>query len=92
MSAALALILLAEAATSCAPAGAPLLPGGATVVRPVGTLEPVPFERLGPATSMPKSDAIQQTAADRESADHETDDPDAEPAAEQCELLPLHIV
>ena len=87
MSAALALILLAEAATSCAPAAPPLLPGGATVVRPVGKIEPVPFERLGPATPFPKAEGVKQTAADIE-----PDEPDAEPPAEQCELVPLHIV
>lgn len=83
MSAALALILLAEAATACAP---PQLPGGATVIRPVGKAEPVPFERLGPATSVPRSDDIHQTAADKD------EEPDAEASTEQCNARPVHFV
>ena len=90
MSAALALILLADAAASCA-ADAPRLAGGATLVRPVGSSEPVPFERLGPAASLPRSDAVHHAAYEQ------VDEPQAEPAeedepvAEQCET-PIHFV
>ena len=52
MIAASALILLAEAAASCALPGSDRLGGGATIVRPVGTFERIPFERLGPAASV----------------------------------------
>ena len=86
MSAALALILLAEAATSCAPADAPRLAGGATLVRPVGKAEPLPLERLGPAEGLTRSDAVHQVAAEKK-----TDQPDAEPATETCEA-PIHFV
>jgi hypothetical protein len=87
MSAALALILLAEAAAACPPAGPVQLPGGATVVRPVGTDKPLPFEQLGPATGIEKSDAIRQTGADAEPAS-----PDADSTAEQCSERPIQIV
>ena len=87
MSAALALILLAEAATSCAPADAPRLAGGATLVRPVGKAEPVPFERLGPTEGLAKPDAVHQVAADIEN-----DRPESDQAAEQCEVPPIHFV
>lgn len=81
MSAAIALILLAEAASSCAPAGAARLGGGAVLVRPVGTFAPAPFERLGPAASVvAKSQGIRQTGAPSEA-----EEPDADPPAEQCE-------
>ena len=92
MSAALALILLAEAATSCTPAGEPQFAGGATIVRPVAQPEPLPVERLGPATRLTKSDAIHQAAAD-EQADEPQAGPAEEdkPVAEQCET-PIHFV
>ena len=86
MSAALALILLAEAATSCAPADAPRLAGGATLVRPVGKAEPLPLERLGPTEGLAKSDAVHQVAAEKKA-----DQPDAEPAVDTCEA-PIHFV
>ena len=46
MSAAIALVLLAETTTTCAPGGASRLGGHAILVRPVGTFDPVPFEPL----------------------------------------------
>ena len=92
MSAALALILLAEAASACEPADAPLLAGGATLVRPVGTSEPVPFERLGPATRLPRSDAVHDAAAGAQTDEPQPrPDDEAETAGEQCEA-PIHIV
>jgi hypothetical protein len=87
MSAAIVLILLAEAATSCAPARGIELPGGATIVRPVGTSQPAPFEPLGPAPGLPKSDFIQQT-----SAAGDPDGPGDEPAPQQCEVAPVQMV
>lgn len=85
MSAAIALILMAEAATACAPAREVQLPGGATIVRPVGTSDPVPFEPLGPAPGIARSDVIQQTEAP-------AGDPADEPPPQQCEVVPLKIV
>ena len=87
MSAAFALFMLAQAATTWAPAGDVRLPGGATLVRPVGTDEPLPVEKLGPAEGIEKSDAIHQTGA---ATDGEK--PEAEPAAEPCETDPIEIV
>ena len=87
MSAAFALILLAQAATTCAPVGEVRLPGGATLVRPVGTDAPLPFEKLGPATGTEKSDAIRQTGAP---ADGEK--PEKAPPAEPCDADPIEMV
>ena len=87
MSAAIALILLAEAATSCAPAHGIELPGGATIVRPVGTFDPVPFEALGPAPGMSKPDIIQQADAPVGAGDSGDGSP-----PDQCEVAPLLIV
>ena len=87
MSAAFALFILAQAASTCAPAGDVRLPGGATLVRPVGTDEPLPVERLGPATGIEKPDIIRQTGAD---ADGEK--PEAEPAPAQCDADPIEMV
>jgi len=85
MSAAIALMLLAEAATSCAlaPARELELPGGATIVRPVGTSDPVPFEPLGPAPAVSKPHSIQQADAPVD-AGASVDDP----SSDQCEALP----
>ena len=91
MSAALALILLVEAATSCAAADIPQLAGGATLVRPVGKSEPVPFEKLGPATSFRKSDAIHQTAADKPVDELEAEPADEGEPVDQCEA-DIHFV
>ena len=84
MSAAFALIILAEAATACAPA--PRFAGGAVIVRPVGRAEPVPFEHLGPATGIAKDKAIEQTGAEAPAKESEP-----ARAAEPCEA-PTHIV
>ena len=83
MSVAFALMLLAEAVAPCAPAGAVRLPGGATIVRPVGTIERLPFEPLGPTTSVVERVTVQQTdaPADADGADAEAD------GAEQCPAL-----
>jgi hypothetical protein len=79
MSAAIALILMAETSTTCAPVGASRLGGHATVVRPVGTLDSVPFERLGPAPGIViKPSDMQRVAAtpqDDEAHDHSPTDP-----------------
>ena len=87
MSAAIALIFLAEAATPCVPARTIALPGGATIVRPVGTSDPVPFEPLGPAPALSKPEIIQHTGASNGPAD-----PDDNQAPEQCEVDPVEIV
>ena len=63
MSAAFALIMLAEAAATCAPAP-PRCAGGAVIVRPVGKANPVPFERLGPAAGIEKDKKVEQTGAE----------------------------
>jgi hypothetical protein len=62
MSAAFGLIMLAEAATACV--SAPRFAGGATIVRPVGKAEPLPFRRLGPATGIEKDNRVEQTGAE----------------------------
>ena len=87
MSAAFALILLAEAAVTCAPSGPRTLPGGATVVRPVGVEEPLPFELLGPATGIEKPDVIRKTGAASDSEESDSATP-----AEPCESDPIEIV
>jgi hypothetical protein len=87
MSAAFALFILAQAATACAPAGDVRLPGGATLVRPVGTDEPPAVEQLGPAERIEKSDAIRQTGAQADGKK-----PEAAPPAAQCEADPIEMV
>jgi hypothetical protein len=87
MSAAFALVMLVEAATACAPAGDVRLPGGATLVRPVGTDAPLPIEKLGPAEAIRRSDAIHQTGAP---ADGEK--PEKAPAEEPCEVDLIEMV
>jgi hypothetical protein len=88
MIAASALILLAEATASCALPGSERLGGDAMVVRPVGTFEPIPFERLGPATSVQSDDGkIHQTEATPEA-----NQPDADRPAEQCEAVAIPII
>jgi hypothetical protein len=89
MIAASVLILMAEATASCALPGSDRLGGDARIVRPVGTFEPVPFERLGPATDI-RGDGgkIHQTQATPEA----NEGPDADRPAEQCEALALPIV
>ena len=73
MSAAFALIMLAEAATACAPS--PRFAGGAIIVRPVGRAEAVPFEHLGPATGIEKDKKVEQTGAQAPAKDHEPAEP-----------------
>ena len=64
MIAAYALILLADVASTCPAPGSARLGGGAKLVLPVGTFEPLPFEPLGPATSIvTKPTEIQHTGA-----------------------------
>ena len=66
MTTAIVLMLLAEAATACAP-GSGRLAGGAILVRPVGTSDPMPFLQLGPTESIvSRPDDIQQVAAPAE--------------------------
>ena len=87
MIAASALILLAEATTSCALPGSDRLGGGATIVRPVGTFEHIPFERLGPATSVHGDGGkIRQTEATVGA------EPDSDRPAKQCEGVAIPIV
>ena len=82
MSAALALILLAEAVSPCAPA----LGGGAKIVRESGPVDAAPFERLGPATSVvTRPTEIQQTAA-------EQPEDSGDEAAQQCAAVRVQIV
>ena len=88
MIAASALILLAQAAASCALPGGDWLAGDAMVVRPVGTFDPIPFERLGPATSVRDDGGkIHQTQAVPEA-----NQPDAGRPAEQCEAVAFPII
>jgi hypothetical protein len=87
MSAALALILLAQAATACPPAGDVRLPGGATLVRPVGTDAPLPVEKLGPAEPIQKSGALRRTGAESDG-----EKPEKAPAAEPCDADPIENV
>ena len=88
MSAAIALILLAEAATTCAPVGVSRLGGHAVLVRPVGTLDPVPFERLGPAPGIvTRPSDVQQVAAAPNDDEAEGDSP-----ARPCEMPAIPIV
>ena len=80
MSAAIALFLLAQTATPCAPLGSRPMAGRAVVIRPVTTLEAPPFERLGPATSIRKKpEGIQRTGASSEA-----DEAARDAAADQC--------
>ena len=82
MSAALALILLAEAVSPCAPA----LGGGAKIVRESGPVDAAPFERLGPAVSVvTRPTEVQQTGV-------ESEEPDADEPAEQCAAVRIQIV
>ena len=82
MSAALALIFLAEAVSPCAPA----LGGGAKIVRESGPVDAAPFEQLGPAVSVVTQPTdIQQTGA-------ESEEPDADEPAEQCAAVRIQIV
>jgi hypothetical protein len=88
IAAASTLLMLAEAVAACASPGGARLGGGAMVVRPVGTLEPMAVQPLGPTTSVvSRPTEIQQTGAAGK-----TDEPAAEEPAEQCEATPVEIV
>jgi hypothetical protein len=80
-------LILAQAVSVCAPAAPVELPGGATIVRPVGTVEPIPFLPLGPATGLPKSEALK-----RASVPAQTGSPVEEPPVAHCSRVPVHIV
>jgi hypothetical protein len=83
-----ALILLAEATASCALPGSDRLGGDAMLVRPVGTFEPIPFERLGPATNVHGDGGkIHQTEATPDA----NQEPGADRPAEQCEAVAFSI-
>ena len=86
MSALSALILLAGATAHCPPGTPAPLAGGATIVRPVGTVEPLPFERLGPTTGLNKPKIVRQAHAAGE-----TQDP-AEGPTDICAAAPVQIV
>lgn len=87
MSAAAALILMAEAASACAPGSATHLRAGATVVRPVGTAEPPPFVRLEPAAPLITGSKVHPVAANEGPADRPGEAP-----PEQCKAPPIHMV
>ena len=89
MSAAIALILMAETSTTCAPVGASRLGGRATVVRPVGTLDPVPFERLGPAPGIVIKPSDMQRVAGATTVDEEQG---GDAPADPCEGSGIPIV
>ena len=77
------LLLLAETVTPCTTAGTPRLGGGAVLVRPVGSFEALPFERLGPTSDVrTRPEDIQQTGAAGED-----DEPEGDAPEEQCEAL-----
>ena len=81
MIAASAMLLMVEALTPCTTAGLPRLGGGAVLVRPVTSLEPVPFLQLGPATNIrTRPNRIQQIGA--RAANEE---PNAATPSQQCE-------
>ena len=64
MVAASAMLMVIEALTPCTTAGVPRLGGGAVLVRPVTSFEPVPFLHLGPTSSVTaRAQGIQQTGA-----------------------------
>ena len=88
MSAAIALILLAETSTTCAPVGASRLGGRATFVRPVGTLDPMPFERLGPAPGIVTRPSDMQRVA----GTHKDDAPEGDSPADPCEVTGITII
>lgn len=86
MSLAIALTLMAEAAAVCPP-GAHRLGGDAVLVRPVGTFEAAPFERLGPVESVvSRPTEIQQAAAETKAGEA-----DGEAAEDPCEAAPVSI-
>ena len=77
------LLLLAESVTPCTTAGTPRLGGGALMVRPVGSFEAAPLERLGPTYDVrEKFEGIQQVGTAREEDEPESDAPE-----KQCEAV-----
>ena len=81
MIGATAMLMLAEAASACAPLGSARLGGDAMLIRPVGTFDPVPFKLLGPTESVvERPTEIQQTAAETEAGKPEGEEP-----ADQCD-------
>lgn len=87
MSAAIALLLLAETATTCAPVGTSRLGGHAVLVRPVGTFDAVPFERLGPAPGI----VIKPSDMQRVAATPTDGEPQGNPPARPCETPGIAI-
>ena len=87
MSAAIALILLADTATTCAPVGTSRLGGHAVLVRPVGTFDAVPFERLGPAPGI----VIKPSDMQRVAATPTDDEPAGESPGRRCEIPGMPI-
>jgi hypothetical protein len=80
MVAASAMLMVIEALTPCTTAGLPRFGGGAVLVRPVTSFEPVPFIHLGPTTSIrTKPERIQQTGAQTDTEAHDA------PSSQQCE-------
>jgi len=87
MTAAFALILAAQAVTTCPTTAAPRLGGGAALVRENGGAGATPFERLGPTTSVVGRPVdIQQTGAEIGAPLSQV-----EPAAEQCPAVAFPI-
>ena len=87
MSAAAALILMAEAASACAPSAATRLRAGATIVRPVATSDAPPFVRLEPAAPLTTGSKVHPVAANEGPTDRTGEAP-----AEQCKAPFIHMV
>jgi hypothetical protein len=88
MSAAIALIFLAEASANCAPADTNRLRAGASVVQAIVTVEPQSFEPPAATTA-----ALNEPADGEDSSGSaEAQEPDeADQPADQCPALPLPI-
>ena len=87
MSAAIALLLLAETATTCAPVRTSRLGGHAVLVRPVGTFDAVPFERLGPSPGI----VIKPSDMQRVAAMPTDGEPQGNPPPRPCETPGIAI-
>jgi len=79
MGAAVALIFLAEAATTCAPAGSTRLKAGATVVPAIVTVQADPFD----PSALTSASATDPTEPKQTGPRVVTEDPDADQAEEQ---------
>ena len=91
MISATGLFLLAEAVALCPAPGAARLGGGARLVLPVGTFEPVPYEPLGPAPSVvSRPTDIQHTAA--EAGGSKLSGGQQDEAADQCAPVQIPII